>query len=360
MTERVKKQKYFLIRSYRSLIFLFIIGIIIFGRSDYFECDQYILIINGIAALFEGLFGFGGSLIFLSLTVSTLGWTGSVILDCILASINLSYVAFLNRKELTRGMIFRVLNQYAIAIVGLGLGLFYFIIFKEPTVIVIPFIVFGFIACIYKALILLSKTFQKMSGGLLFNLNLGYKQYLKDEKVGYKLMKAFADNNQSLSNEANVKKIDDTNWVIKDKTKKYQIEEVDNELNMYYIKRWKSIFTIMAGVGLGASNQEAPSSDQIFHSRVGAIAFFIMLVLLTKIAFFSSMEGSSAFLGISLINVIGYALFGFAFTNVGFRLSNKVKKIPEEKKAVAERSLEYTKLIIVFLAILYLSFQAVK
>jgi len=63
---------------------------------------EYLLLVNGIACFTEGFLGFGGSLVFLAITVHSLGWINSILLDCILASINLIFVSFLNYKTFNK------------------------------------------------------------------------------------------------------------------------------------------------------------------------------------------------------------------------------------------------------------------
>jgi hypothetical protein len=112
--------------------------------------DTRLLLTNGLASFFEGSFGFGGSLVFLACNVKKLGWGGSVLLDCILASINLGYVAILSRKEFRVHDWRSMIVQYAIAILGLALGIYYFKHAQRDVERVIPFLVFGLFASAYK------------------------------------------------------------------------------------------------------------------------------------------------------------------------------------------------------------------
>jgi hypothetical protein len=60
----------------------------------------YIWLVNSVAAFYEGGFGCGGSLIFLSLLFPLMGWQASVFTDCLLAVFNLGFTAWLYREEL--------------------------------------------------------------------------------------------------------------------------------------------------------------------------------------------------------------------------------------------------------------------
>jgi len=76
-------------------------------------------------------------------------------------------------------------------------------------------------------------THKKLTDTYLFSLELNYKQYLKDGKVNDTLIKAFENSEQSLSRDAEISKIDEKNWKIKDGLKRYRIEDTDTWLNIY-------------------------------------------------------------------------------------------------------------------------------
>jgi uncharacterized membrane protein YfcA len=59
-----------------------------------------LLVANCLACFLEGGLGFGGSLVFIGLTMPVFGWTTSVLADAILASVNLSVTSVLYRREL--------------------------------------------------------------------------------------------------------------------------------------------------------------------------------------------------------------------------------------------------------------------
>ena len=126
------------------------LAILAVALFSFASTDRYLLLTNGVSAFFEGAFGFGGSLVFLACNVEHLGWGGSVLLDCILASINLSYVVLLNLPDLKYKQWRSVLVQYCIAIIGLGVGLYYFREAQDDIQRVLPFLAFGMLACLYK------------------------------------------------------------------------------------------------------------------------------------------------------------------------------------------------------------------
>lgn len=84
----------------------------------------------------------------------------------------------------------------------------------------------------------------------LFSLNDKIKQFLLDGKVGKQLKITLGEHNIQLSSRANLKKINNTNWEIRDikrdKIKKYRIEIQNSKSNIYNIIDKKNGFSIMA------------------------------------------------------------------------------------------------------------------
>ncbi len=68
----------------------------------------------------------------------------------------------------------------------------------------------------------------------LFNLQWGkYKQYLVDGSVCNELRSAFEEKNESLSHGAEITKIDERHWEIRDSDRTYEIKAKEKELNIY-------------------------------------------------------------------------------------------------------------------------------
>jgi len=68
----------------------------------------------------------------------------------------------------------------------------------------------------------------------LFSLDPEYQKHLIDGTVNDTLIKVFENNSLTLSNKANLSKIDGGCWEIVDKTNRYRIQYTGTELNIYY------------------------------------------------------------------------------------------------------------------------------
>lgn len=100
----------------------------------------YVLGINLVACFFEGGFGFGGSLFFLTMSVPLLGWSESICVDAILATVNLLFVSWLYRSEIHfRDILFRPL-LLAFGPVFIGAYIYHFL---SPELRVIPLLLIG-------------------------------------------------------------------------------------------------------------------------------------------------------------------------------------------------------------------------
>lgn len=88
---------------------------------------EFLLLVNGVSCFTEGLLGFGGSLVFLGITVHSLGWASSILLDSILATINLAFAAFLNYKTFDKKGFFK---KCGYSTMGLVVGIPLFFLFR--------------------------------------------------------------------------------------------------------------------------------------------------------------------------------------------------------------------------------------
>ena len=101
-----------------SLIFYLSLILLILFKGE------YLLLVNGISCFTEGFLGFGGSLVFLAITVHSLGWINSIFLDCILATINLVFVSFLNYKTFDKKGFYKKLGYSTLGFI-IGIPLFF-------------------------------------------------------------------------------------------------------------------------------------------------------------------------------------------------------------------------------------------
>ena len=99
-----------------------------------------IFLANLFACFCEGGFGFGGSLIFITLTLPFLGWSTSIFTDCLLAILNLTFTSFLYREDIQIRT--EVLPAALIGLLPLSAGILIFGYIPEIYRI-IPFVFVG-------------------------------------------------------------------------------------------------------------------------------------------------------------------------------------------------------------------------
>lgn len=66
----------------------------------------------------------------------------------------------------------------------------------------------------------------------LFSLGSEYKKFLRDGKINVELIKAFQDNDYHISKDAEITKIDDKIWDLRDDDKRYFLKKLGNQLNI--------------------------------------------------------------------------------------------------------------------------------
>ncbi len=89
-----------------------------------------LLAINLVACFVEGGLGFGGSLVFISLTVPLVGWSTGILADAVLASANLMATSALYRREIDLRSV--AASGWSVALVPLLVGVATFSLLPEP------------------------------------------------------------------------------------------------------------------------------------------------------------------------------------------------------------------------------------
>ena len=96
----------------------------------------------------------------------------------------------------------------------------------------------------------------------LFCLDLGYKIYLKNGKIDEELKKEFGDNHIFLSRNANISKINEKTWEIKDGKRIYTIEENDKKLKIEKYKNPPIKNILLKQIKMTPKEQESDFSEE--------------------------------------------------------------------------------------------------